>query len=309
MVIDKKCGLCVCSLDANQYTKVNSLARMGAVINANRTMIAEEMRLMYVALTRAKNHLIIVGAKNLEGFGEDCSDFDIQNSKSFLAFLSPTIMRSIPDCAFSIEIINLGDVQIQKPKHDIKIPCGKSDPKLVENLRSAYNYQYPNVPATKTILKNTVTSLTASQPIVTRAPRQTRDGDIGGAEYGTRFHRAMQVIDFANPSHDDNTVVECAVIVAQLTKGMQIYRELPFLQSITKNGAEILVQGVIDLLAVGDSEAIIVDYKTTRLTPEQIRETSQAQIAMYRDAVRQAVDIKNIRAYIYSTVHKVLIEI
>ena len=86
-----------------------------------------------------------------------------------------------------------------------------------------------------------------------------------------------------------------------LVAGYTVYRELPFLY--LQDGS--MVQGIMDLLAVKGGQAIIVDYKTTRLPKEKLVTKYREQLRLYA----QAVPDLQVRAYLYSTVHNVLIEV
>jgi ATP-dependent helicase/nuclease subunit A len=316
LVIDKQCGLCVYSLDADEFTKTNSIARMGAVISGNRVQTAEEMRLLYVALTRAKNNLIIVGAKNISTLSTDCTDFDIMSARNYLSWLAPIILAPVRH-GFSLDINKLRDIKITKNSAEIKLPGGKSDPAIVRKLTAAYNHQYPNTHATRTVLKNSVTALTKSeQDVIEVKPRQIFDCDraaVGDTNYGTQFHSAMQCIDFDNPISDDKNVLTAAKIIAPMLANKRVLRELPFLQTIHRDGADILIQGVIDLLIIDEfaptQRAVLIDYKTSRQPESLILDQSKPQLLMYRDAIAQATGITDIKVYIYSTTHSKLIKI
>ena len=68
---------------------------------------------------------------------------------------------------------------------------------------------------------------------------------------------------------------------------------LPFGISITqtKSSGEILVQGVIDLLAVKGDEAVIVDYKASMKNAEHVAETYRAQLILYKKAVERILKL------------------
>ena len=54
---------------------------------------------------------------------------------------------------------------------------------------------------------------------------------------------------------------------------------------------EMLFQGAIDLLAVGDGCAEIIDYKYSRKSKEALRETYTMQLRLYRMAVSRALKL------------------
>jgi len=283
MVIDKTCGLCVYTHDSDEFTKTMSIARLGATISARRVLIAEEMRLLYVSLTRAKERLFIVGGGNTAKMNPGCEDYDILCAKSNLHFLGPALDTS--DECFTQTIINAEDVKIEKKDIGIRVLVGV-DGEHSKTLREIYAKPYQH---TQAVLKNSVTSLT--QP-----PQEKRikgQGELG-TQLGTQFHKVMQHIDTA----------ELEKLIPEI-KGYEIHREIPFLQS----SGDIIIQGVIDLLALKDDHAVIVDYKTTRVSAEKLTELYKPQLDMYAAAVMQALNPKQISMYIYSTFNKELVKI
>jgi len=288
MVIDKKCGLCVYTLDADEFTKTMSIARLGATISARRVLVAEEMRLLYVAMTRAKEKLFIVGGGNVGKMNSGCEDYDILCAKSDLHFLTPTIFES--DECFSLNIVEAGDVEVVgkvRDRHCVRNARRneqvRSNPKRTPTLE----YPYPQA-----VLKNSVSSLTAGPFAIAASPQAPRNDVSGGKEYGTQYHKEMQYIDLS----------ELEKLIPEI-KGFEIYREVPFLQQVD----DIIIQGVIDLLAIKDGHAIIVDYKTTRTAPEKLIELYKPQLEMYAAAVRQGFELKSVSVYIYSVFNSKLI--
>ena len=59
------------------------------------------------------------------------------------------------------------------------------------------------------------------------------------------------------------------------------------------------VQGKIDLLALGKEDAVIVDYKLSAHTREELIKTYQAQLSLYALAVQKSFGVKHIRKYIF----------
>jgi ATP-dependent exoDNAse (exonuclease V) beta subunit len=69
------------------------------------------------------------------------------------------------------------------------------------------------------------------------------------------------------------------------------------------------VQGIIDLLAVKDERAVIIDYNTTRADERHLVELYKTQLRMYADAVRKFLPQSVVSAYIYSTRLKKLLAV
>ena len=86
------------------------------------------------------------------------------------------------------------------------------------------------------------------------------------------------------------------------------------LYSESDSEIDVILQGVVDLfIKISDDEAIIVDYKTdyvTNKTGEDIlRERHKEQLRIYKEAVAEYYQLKNIKTYVYSYVLSKLIEV
>lgn len=289
MVIDKNCGFCVYTLDSDEFTKAMSIARLGATIAMRRVMVAEEMRLLYVAMTRAKERLFIVGGGNISKISAGYEDYDILCAKSFLDLLAPALFEPIRDSCFALTVVDTDEIQVEKRDVGTQVLVG-IEGKFSKSLRDIYSKSYPYK---QTVLKNSVSSLTH----VKEEDRVKGQGEAG-TQFGTQFHKKMQHLD----------VGEIEKLIPEI-KGYDIYREIVFLQSIKRDGAEIIVQGVVDLLAIKDSHAIVVDYKTTKAAPEKLVEMYRSQLEMYSEAVKQAIGPQQINTYIYSTFNKMLVKV
>jgi ATP-dependent exoDNAse (exonuclease V) beta subunit len=301
MVVDKTCGLCVYSTDTVGYVRTDSIARIGAGIKRGRVMIAEEMRLLYVALTRAKQHLLIMGAVDVSALSVSHADFDILSSGSYADFLAPTVKRNVQECNFLFETETLSDIKIIKHESHGRVLAGSANEELVQELRDIYNTPYAHDEATTVILKNSVTSLTRNEEAaVDFTPHVTSRKDRG-TEYGTQFHKKMQCADFTK-SNPDPEVQKCIDALRPFLSGMQVYKELVFLSTEVLSNETVLVQGVIDLLLVSTEKAILVDYKTTNASRDKLVELYCAQLGKYADAVRGSLSVP-LEKYIYSIFH------
>ena len=81
--------------------------------------------------------------------------------------------------------------------------------------------------------------------------------------------------------------------------GYKLYREKNFFVSCpanmlmdTKSDKEIVLQGVIDLLAVKGDTAIIIDYKYSSKNAESLRKIYAKQLQLYKYAVESSLKIK-----------------
>jgi ATP-dependent helicase/nuclease subunit A len=104
-LFDKAFGLAINYIDPEKQITYPSLIHMAFVRKKRLELIAEEMRVLYVALTRAKEKLYLIGStKNKEKLLEKwqkhlsemnwlLSDFDRMKGKSYLDWVGPALIR------------------------------------------------------------------------------------------------------------------------------------------------------------------------------------------------------------------------
>jgi len=295
MAIDKECGLCVHSTDLDEWTKSASPARLGALISGQRAQVAEEMRLLYVALTRAKSNLVIIGAACLEKIKMPKTQFEINRSKNYLQFLA----HALDDV---VQVFDINDIHIEAREIEGgRVLPDIIDENLVANFKEIFTKEQQPIIGADVVFKNSVTSLTRNEEQFSdHKPVPVFKDKDRGIEYGTRFHAEMQKVDFVNPQSEDVNVIKAASVVGEFIANLRVLREVPFLQRMQREGTEILVQGIIDLLAIGKGRAILIDYKTTKASEARLRELYAAQLGIYADAARMATGIESIETYIYS---------
>jgi ATP-dependent exoDNAse (exonuclease V) beta subunit len=81
-------------------------------------------------------------------------------------------------------------------------------------------------------------------------------------------------------------------------KGKKLYREQNFISMLksdnvfNKANEGVLVQGIIDLLAIGEDGAEIIDYKYSSLKGENLKARYSKQLDLYALAVENSLKIK-----------------
>jgi len=323
LTIDRDLGLCMHSVDMDEYTKNLSIARLSAKINAKKIQIDEEMRLLYVAMTRAKNNLVVMGSCDVAKLKKG----EVLQTNTYLDFLAQvlfsrstlssrvcgtrsagTVLDTQSQCAsrdFSLQEIKLGDVKVLSKEKEQRVLSGDSDPKLVEKLRSAYKKEEESILGADVVLKNSVTSLTKNEETtIDFMPRKMfgEGSEDRGIDYGTKFHSIMQRIDLTMTEHEDKNIVKCLEVLRPIIKDKKVLREVPFLQELDKDGVKILVQGIIDMLVIKNDRAVLIDYKTTRANEQKIIEIYKPQMQMYKNAISMSSSgVKKVDVLIYST--------
>ena len=289
---------------------------------------AEKLRILYVALTRAKNHLFIVGS-SAGDFKKISNDYDVFKQKSFLDLvvgsLSGNHIKNINEnLSIKSEIFNINIYEsINFNLNSIQNKALKSDEKVKEILKRYFNFKYPFEKETSIALKNSVSRLVDEERGYSQniSPKYFYINEHLKEDFstiGTEYHNLMQQIDFNEKSLnieipekiDKNKILKAYQIIKDIlnkTGSHNIFKEQGFMMyvnqnEIIKNGSEekILVQGVIDLLSLG-AKNIIVDYKLTSiLDNEKLVKKYKTQLLLYKKAVEKAFKIKIDELYLYN---------
>lgn len=265
----------------------------------------EEMRLLYVAMTRARNLLFISGALSKEARANKNERF----STSHLGFIQTAI--------------NI-DVELSKKIRTANIPTES----VVEEIkREAKNldlsFSYPNARATITPVKYTVTGLLNSEEVSYPITKSE------SAEVGTLYHKVMQNIPLSTKPDEikkafdklvlDKVVGEEIETVSEEIIGRVLnlpimkrasrckcLKEQEFLlhvphRDIVDGGIddEVVLQGVIDLLVL-DETPIIIDYKYSGKSAENLKKTYEKQLRLYERAVKDILCVDKVEVYLIS---------
>jgi ATP-dependent helicase/nuclease subunit A len=266
--------------------------------------LSEEMRVLYVAMTRAKEQLIMICA-------------DRNGSDKIFRTIHPEELRKAQSCSDWIlpvfaAISDLGEVEIEP----LTI-----EPELVDNLDKpdlpdTYSLErfMPYIPSklTATELKGifqtsesgeNAEELTANKPAgIYRRPNFVIEsgGALTSSEKGTALHLVMQYLNYAKTSTEDELRGEAARLRENYTITRQqadsvdvrkilrffrsplgltvlnspkVHRELKFSMLVPAGELlggtqtdKVLLQGVVDLCIEDESELTIIDYKTDYVT-------------------------------------------
>lgn len=332
-------GVAVKYPDAARRKLIKSVPWLIENATAPERLREEELRLFYVALTRAKRELIVCGKRDTDGgaFGADARRAAAANAYCELDFTEGLAGRCVDSGgAFGADDMPTAEQDINDA--------------LVAAVRARCWFEYA-----KSVLpvKTCVTAIAENDggddylfaaPVLTddelydgdgRGARQGRKGkkSVSADEAkrrGTAYHRAMEITDFDAPDIDKTAaacdgyelvegerILHAVEVMRALTRDCEyVFKEKYFIVDVPckdvyggADGESVLVQGVIDLLAVDkNGDAIIVDYKTT--APEKlVCDEYRTQLGLYAAAVERSTPYKVKHKYLYSFVTGKTIEI
>jgi ATP-dependent helicase/nuclease subunit A len=240
---------------------------------------AEAQRLLYVACTRARDWLVIPVAPPTAKLG------------SFWAQVARKLPRSSDEDVIVVDAEGLPVPEARYKRSDLK-PLANAegvDPLAVrwererrERIATAAARPLTPVSATRVAARD------ASAPVELTGSSISSESARG---FGSLVHRVLEWIPFSNESNAGARAMAQALapnfgldaddgrragdVVAQVLglpvitrarKAESVWRELP----VWFPEGEELVEGVIDLVFEEDGELVVVDYKTDRISAEQI---------------------------------------
>ncbi len=306
---DRKLGIGLKWYDEANRTTSETLLRGLIKQKSREEGIREELRLFYVATTRATYSMHIV----YEGTDPDKRNF-LSRANCFMDYIPKGVELTLhtPE-SLSFEML-------KKPFRQVLI--GKADDKACAQISKNLNYSYPFLTETQLPLKSSVTAQLAKayeeQGVLRYIVDEENETDI---ERGLTAHKIMEFFDFdsSTPLQEqvEGLIKDGVLTVEQVQKinvsrlasvvknpeldflkGAKLYREKGFISAINSlevvgvNSAEsVLVQGIIDLLAVKPEGAYVVDYKYSALTPESLKLKYCKQLKVYKQAVENSLDL------------------
>ncbi len=321
--------------DRIKLTDYNPLCNIIAEDKEKDATYGEELRKLYVALTRAKERLYITGAVK-EGW--ENIEYSKNNAVSWMELI--LYVNSLGEQSF----FDLKPLVISETEGGYIPSAPKKTIKPKEDMVDIIGFEYPNKEAINTVAKISVSELreglleddeynraylSVPKSRVSLKPAFAQTTQFNAAEIGTANHLFMQFANFENAekSVEDegyNLLSRKMITKAQfdmldfeslnvffkselykkIKNSKKVYREKRFSvrDIIHENSEPILVQGVIDCFFENDDGTFtVVDYKTDRVkTFDELIERHKFQLSYYKKAVEAMTGKKVSECILYS---------
>ncbi|MGN1311107.1 MAG: helicase-exonuclease AddAB subunit AddA [Clostridia bacterium] len=195
----------------------NTLAKEAIKIKSKNELQSEEMRLLYVALTRAREKIIITGIdKNLKKSLKDKKEllegndknkginkFIIQKAKSYLDWLEfVSIYDNRAKDIIDIYEHKKTEMKISEEENNkLELKIEKEN-KTDDQVEKMLNWKYPKIELTKIEGKSSVSKISKQEKVKYTVedivPEFIKEAEksLTGAEFGTTVHLVMQKLDF-----------------------------------------------------------------------------------------------------------------
>lgn len=211
LIMNPEYGMAVTERESGRRVKFKTAEYAAVSLMILRDNHAEQMRLLYVAMTRAKEKLIMIGTSSLynaENTGRDnlrgrnaLSDYRIRSMKNYLDYLCCSIDNRYWDTYFVDTLPKL--IEDSNEIKDVD-----TEHKTVEEVVYRLSYLYPydgirNIPSKMSVSEIKKMSMESDESTAfykateqKRVPSFMKEKEkLTGANRGTAYHRVMELID------------------------------------------------------------------------------------------------------------------
>ena len=257
LLFDDNYGL---DLPNTDYSSINGVFHNFISSKAKKATILEQLRVFYVALTRAEEKAILL---NLTDYRKsEVSSFDVANS--YLDF-------------YHLSNVNFGSYELTPKKEKLNL-VSYDEKKVNISILDSYTFK-------------------DDKHIILRASKsKSEDADNKALMLGNRYHYYLELIDF---STKDTSFIKDVNDRKRIDKFLsnpifdklentKIAHEYAFYDEVND------IHGVIDLLIVHDDHIDIVDYKLSNVDDINY----EKQVKTYKDYVSRISPNKDINLYI-----------
>ena len=235
LIVDMDLGVAVDYVNPGRRIKNKTLRRAVLSAKMKEDSLAEELRVLYVALTRAREKLILTSVMDkadekwelAQMTGQERLTYlDFGEAGSYMDFLLPIL----PKTGIAVKTLRTEDLAAEEIREQLRMGDRKEQLRLVacgdaplpgdteENerklmrLRERFAYQYPHAGLQKLYTKTTVSELKIAamaekdeaafhtfeeKEVVPYIPAFRREQEkVSGAVRGSAFHRVMELLDF-----------------------------------------------------------------------------------------------------------------
>ena len=224
-LLDGTLGIGLPCIDTDLHSERDTLLRRAMRLKAQGEQLAEEVRILYVAMTRARERLILIGSAGTpeppERWGRMDSAAALRGMRSGLDMVAPVLAACGAALTIREEAVQAGASRWRVFAHIENADAGmarRSDARvarLLAQLRAAEPGEMADIlrftpgAGTPTVRKTSVSAVlrdekrAADDEIhqhdveIMRLPRFMQEKTMTGAQIGTAFHRAVCMIDLS----------------------------------------------------------------------------------------------------------------
>lgn len=223
VIINDTLGIGVKRFDVDRRVSSDSITKNACKLMNKKNEIDEEIRLLYVALTRAKNRLCIVGVNDIKDVYR-LNNKGVYSSKSYLDLMIKAMPKNVlqffnnekdsftlfseTPYEFDVKFVDDMEEEISLEK---EIILNAGDKVVEDKIGKYFDYNYPHINNTNIALKNSVSQILKEEvdyekqvdSIVSEA--QLDDYSL---RLGTAYHNIMQKLKYTEDLGDILTIIK-----------------------------------------------------------------------------------------------------
>lgn len=220
VLMDAELGVGLPCIDTELSSERDTLLRRAIRAKARKEQLAEEVRVLYVAMTRARERLILVGSVAGDKPPEKWKSAEISEMNTGLDMIAPALMQAGAGLTIREEAVRLGASSWRTFAHVggaagglprrteetvLRLLAELAAAPKDEALSRLLNFK---LDAKAAVRKTTVSAVLRDEKRATqedeplpdaplmRLPRFMEEQQMTGAQIGTAFHRMMRMLDF-----------------------------------------------------------------------------------------------------------------
>lgn len=247
--------------------------------------LEEELRILYVALTRPKKKLIIVDVVNEPKLIPSKISYQVLVNNPQISSLVLAALRKNPrDYVQTEHVVHMwktNSVRYKELQEKVILPTFNQIVQTIDTIRPSLLEEH----------SRTGLSLRS----------------VSATSRGTLLHKAMEFINFKEKNIDSISFDLSTYDKNKIKKffehpmykeieNMEIYKEYPFYYK-----GEQVIKGIMDCVCISNNQVFIIDFKSDRnITKEELIERYHLQIQTYKQVMEIAYPTHTISCYIYS---------
>ncbi len=239
LIVHSRLGVGLRRRDLQTLSQLPTVCRTAVQTALKNDMMSEELRVLYVAMTRAKERLVLVCAlKDVDKTLQNCrvrvfaelprlAPYLVAGASSYADWLLPALLRH-PDAEALREAAESGEdivlpaesrlrvfrenwsapaLQAQQPQ-----TAQTADPAFLSALREKLAWEYPFLPLTKLVSKRAASEVDRRfvdrDYFASSRPAFLNEGRLSAAQKGTATHTFMQFADYEKAKTDVDGEIE-----------------------------------------------------------------------------------------------------
>ena len=339
-LISKRFGAGIDFYDNLLRTKQKTLVKNAIILETNMAEKEERLRLLYVALTRAVNHLIIVGVVK-----EDYMHVAPWDAECFMDWILPIvdndceINRKVDILVRRISTQDFKEVDVENlNRKELPVVFEKSKINIAEKIKQVLSFKYKYSKSINLPVKTSVSEILKSDENEYFVPAMFGvDGEVA-IKKGLAYHKLLSIMNLrANTIESFNIEIEKLIKSGKITQeelklvnlseiytllqdakfkellSSKLLKEQEFIALTNaqgESGGSVVLQGIVDLIAVTDDGIIVIDYKTNNSKREHFYISHyKKQLDIYAEVASRSLNKKVLKKLIYSFAMKKFIAV